>query len=203
MNIDDLINGPDPLLEEPSEEVELHKIKFNIELDGKQQKSLDNLIAVIKDIGDTEDGELRAEKNRDNYIKCIEILLEVKQNFLKGNMYMFMTSGFDALSEIPFFDPDSQQVVKVTMKDIEFTFEAKDDEPIPEEELKQMVEFISIEQELIKKNRENPTKEELNETAEFISKEKENRENIKNKKKLPTAEDIKAARARLEAKGFV
>jgi len=41
--------------------------------------------------------------------------------------------------------------------------------------------------------------------VEFISKEQEMIEQTadKPKRKLPTAEDIKAARARLEAKGFV
>jgi hypothetical protein len=192
MDIDTLINGPDPLLSPDGvPEAETPKIKFNIEIDNKQKNIIDALIATIKNIGDSPEGEDRAKNNTENYIKCIELLLGVKQNFLNGNMYMFMTSGFNSLSKIPFFDPDTQKVVEVTMKDIEFTFEDDLKEEIPKEDIKNFVDFIKLEENLAK---ENLSKPEIIEAKENYLKPK--------RKKLPTVEYIKELREKYKLEGI-
>lgn len=154
------------------------KIKFNIELDKSQQDLIDNLIKTIKTVGDEPESSDRQKNNTENYVKCIEFLLAVKQHFLRENMYMFMTSGFTPLTKIPFYDPDKKEVVEVTMKDIEFRFDSElEHESIPDSEIDNIVGFIAEEQKII----------------EEIPKEK---------RKLATAEDIKAARERLNKLGI-
>jgi len=155
------------------------KIKFRIEFDGAQRNIVDSLIKIIKRIGDTPEDENRTEKNKDNYLEAIELLIATKQNFLKGNMYMFMTSGFTEDNLISFYDPDQKAVVQLPIKEIEFTFEGQDEAlEIPEEEVNKLVDWLSEEQRAIEANKDVP------------------------KAKLPTADDIRAARARLKKLGI-
>ena len=94
-------------------------------------------------------------------------------------MYMFMTSGFTEDNLISFYDPDQKAVVQLPIKEIEFTFEGQDEAlEIPEEEVNKLVDWLSEEQRAIEANKDVP------------------------KAKLPTADDIRAARARLKKLGI-
>jgi hypothetical protein len=176
-NIDYLINGPDPLSGNNSldSEPDTPKIKFKVELDSKQQFLIDDMIKLIRAVGDMKDDENRKKNNHLIYETLIQGFFTIKQYFLQQNMYMFMTSGFNAETKIPMFDPDQNKVVEVTFKDIEFTF-GDENEPIAEEDMNKLCDFISKEQVMIEEFKQ-------------IKEEKKN--------------DPEEAKARLRAKGFI
>ncbi len=159
-------------------EIKEPHIKFRVELDSNQENLINDIISTIRDIGETPDDENRKRSNNDNYTNLIEMLYSVKQLLLAGNMYMFMTSGFNAETKIPLYDPDQGKVIEVTMKNVEFVF-SDESEPIDKEELEEMTNFISKEQELIEeKNRKSSQVVEENSSPE-------------------------EAKARLKARGFI
>lgn len=158
-----------------AEDENLPTVKFKVELDGTQRELLDIIVKTIKKLGDTPEGPDRKTKNRQHYIELIQIMLGIKQNFLKGNMYMFMTSGQTSDTLVKFYDPDIKDVIDLKLKQINFTFEGQDEaDALPEEEQKVLTEAIKTQVEFQKNN----------------------------PKALPTAQDILAARERLKAAGI-
>jgi hypothetical protein len=178
MNIDRIMNDLQDYQEEYQKEKNYEenttpKLKFNIDLSSDQKNLIEAIVARVKNIGDTEENEFRKEKNKNNYLYLIELLINVKQEFLRQNMFMFMTSGFTPETEIPFYNQDTKEITKVTMKDLEFSFGSPtEEEEIPEEEINNIVSCIE--------------QQKLKENEKIV------------KKKLPTAEDIKKAKEKYE-----
>ncbi len=178
-DVENLILGNNEITSNVKEEVKEPNIKFRVELDNNQENLITDIISIIRNIGETPDDENRKRVNNDNYTNLIEMLYSVKQMLLAGNMYMFMTSGFNAETKIPLYDPDQGKVIEVTMKNVEFIF-SDESEPIDEAELETITNFISKEQELIEEKNRKPS----------LVVEADN----------PTPDE---ARARLKARGFI
>lgn len=90
---------------------------INIDVTPDQKKLLNDLVPLIKKIGDTPEKE-----NSNNYIDVINILLEVKKNFIEGNQGIFISRTLPSTHKITLFDADEGLFKTEPLSEIEFIF---------------------------------------------------------------------------------
>lgn len=90
---------------------------INIDLNPEQRYLMDTLVPLIKKIGDTP-----KEENANNYIDVINILLEIKKNFLEGNYGTFITKTLPPTHKLTVFDADEKLFKTESLSEIEFQF---------------------------------------------------------------------------------
>ena len=105
-------------------------MKINVDLTKQQNFIFDELVKIIKKIGDS-------EENEDNYVDVITYLVQLKSLFREANKNTFIVASLKPDHEITFFDQDTKLFSKVPVGEIDFRY-GTEEEQLDENEVQRI-----------------------------------------------------------------
>lgn len=109
-------------------------MKINVDLTKQQNFIFDELVKIIKKIGDS-------EENEDNYVDVITYFVQLKSLLREANKNAFIVSSLKPNHEITYFDQDEKLFHKVPIGEIDFRY-GTEEEQLDENEVQRISNYL-------------------------------------------------------------